>query len=396
MGEVYQAHDRTLGRDVAIKVLPQDFAADGERRARFEREARLLAAVNHSNIASIYGLEHEDGLQFIVMELVRGRSLSHVLQRGLPPLATALDVGRQVASALEAAHRAGIVHRDLKPANVMITSDGDAKVLDFGIAKTVSPLGRGSETEAATELTRTGTTVGTVPYMSPEQVKGAVIDERSDIWSFGCLLYEMLAGQRAFARPSVAETVSAVLEHDPDWSALPEATPNTVRQLIRRCLDKDPAGRVADIAEARTELEEVAYPGPAAAAVGVPARPRPVWINTIGVAAGLAVAAAAALWLSTNGLRGTASDGGVRGAADPRALIVVLPFENLGAAEDDYFAAGMSDEITSRLAAISGLGVISRRGALRYAGSNLSTEDIGTELGVGYILSGSVRLGGRR
>jgi serine/threonine protein kinase len=270
MGEVYRARDTTLGRDVALKVLPAIFTADRDRLARFEREARTLATLNHPHIGAIYGLEEHDNIRVLVLEIVEGSTLATRLAKRPLPLMEALDIARQIAEALEAAHEKGIVHRDLKPANISVTSDGIAKVLDFGLAKVLPAEGSAldvTETWAMTsEGTMEGMIVGTAPYMSPEQARGKAVDKRSDIWSFGCVLYEMLAGRRAFPGETLSDTVAAILEREPVWSALPEKTPPGIRQLLHRCLEKDPKARLRDIGEARIEL---------AAQPHVPALPAP-------------------------------------------------------------------------------------------------------------------------
>ena len=258
MGEVYRARDTKLERDVAIKVLPDDLAADPDRLARFEREAKLLAALNHANVGSIHGLEETDGVHFLVLELIEGESLERRLQRGPIPVPEALDIARQIAEALEAAHDAGIIHRDVKPANVLLTAKGGVKVLDFGIAKStlLDGAANGALTEQATSLTVDGTLMGTPPYMSPEQIRGQEADKRADIWALGCVLYEMLAGRRAFDRETVADTLAAILESEPDWRTLPSDLPPALESLLRRALAKDPGARLHHAADARIEIEE--------------------------------------------------------------------------------------------------------------------------------------------
>ena len=256
MGEVYRARDTTLKREVAIKVLPEELSADPDRLARLEREAHLLAALNHPNIATIHALEEDQGARFLVLELVKGESLEQKLATGPLPVEKALDVCKQIAEALEAAHGEGIIHRDLKPANVLVTPDGRAKVLDFGIAKSTKVGVEVAETAKATDLTLAGTLVGTPPYMSPEQVRGESIDKRADIWAFGCVLYEMLTGRSAFAKETMADTLAAIVDQDPDWNALPNEIPRQVRHLIKRCLRKDSQRRLRDIADARIEIED--------------------------------------------------------------------------------------------------------------------------------------------
>jgi len=259
MGDVYLAEDAHLGRKVALKVLPDEFAADPQRRARFEREAKLLAALNHANIATIYGLEQADGVSFIAMELVEGETLSQRLASGVPlAVDEALRIARQIADGLEAAHVKGIIHRDLKPANVMITQTGTAKVLDFGIATSLSDSMVGAT--SATALTTAGTVLGTPHYMSPEQIRGEAIDKRADIWAFGGILFEALTGKAAFGRETVADTMAAIIDQEPDWSLIPPSTPELARGVVQRCLTKDLDHRIHDIADARIELEEAISP----------------------------------------------------------------------------------------------------------------------------------------
>ena len=250
MGDVYRARDTRLERDVAIKVLPDVFTADANRRARFEREARLLAALNHPHIAAIYGFEQRDGIHGLVLELVEGQTLAERLSAGPLPVREALTIAQQIADALDAAHEKGIVHRDLKPSNIKITPDRIVKVLDFGLAKA-----RSEESPAAGD-TRDGLILGTTCYMSPEQARGKLVDKRTDIWAFGCVLYEMLTGRRAFAGETVSDTIAAILERDPDWSVLPETTPPTIRRLLHRCLEKDTKRRLRDIGDGHFELDE--------------------------------------------------------------------------------------------------------------------------------------------
>jgi Tol biopolymer transport system component len=254
MGEVYQAHDTKLGRDIAIKVLPKAFADDPERLVRFQREARMLAALNHPNIATIYGLEHSDGEHYLVMELVSGVTLAQRISKGPVPLREALKVSCQIAEALEAAHEKGIVHRDLKPANVKLTPEDRVKVLDFGLAKAFSGDGDVDLSQAPT-LSEEGRILGTPAYMSPQQARGQLVDKRTDIWAFGCVLFEMLSGSPTFKGGTISDTIAAILEREPAWNQLPVATPPTVRRL-RRCLEKDPKRRLRDIGDARIELEE--------------------------------------------------------------------------------------------------------------------------------------------
>src|SRR3954468_22073888 len=229
MGEVYRARDTRLGRDVAVKVLSDSFAADPERIARFEREAQILAALSHPNIATIHGLEISGPTRVLVMELVEGESLEARLRRGPLPLDEALAIARQVGDALSAAHERGIVHRDLKPGNIMLTPDGSVKVLDFGLARMVEPdaavSGLSMSPTLSIQATMAGTILGTAPYMSPEQARGRTVDKRTDVWAFGCVLFEMLTGKRAFDGDDITETIASIVKGDPDWNAVPPAVP---------------------------------------------------------------------------------------------------------------------------------------------------------------------------
>ena len=299
MGEVYRAHDSTLNREVALKVLPDVFAFNPDRLARFTREAHVLASLNHPNIAAIYGFEHTGDVKAIVLELVEGPTLADRIALGRITLDEALPIARQIADALEAAHERGIVHRDLKPANIKVRADGMVKVLDFGLAKALegdSIVGAAetqSPTVPRTVVTADGIVVGTAPYMAPEQARGKPADKRADLWAFGCVLYEMLTGRRTFAGDDTSETLAAVLKDEPDWRALSTETPVSIRRLLRRCLVKDPKGRVADASIARIEIDE-ALSGATdvhAAATTLQGRERFVWASVLTVVAALAVAA---------------------------------------------------------------------------------------------------------
>jgi eukaryotic-like serine/threonine-protein kinase len=262
MGEVYRARDTMLGRDVAIKVLPAEFARDAERVARFAREARVLASLNHPHIGAIHGLEDASGVQALVLELVEGQTLAARLADGCIPVRDALLLARQIADALEGAHEHGIVHRDLKPSNIIITPDGNVKVLDFGLAKAALD---GMPNVDATE---SGVVLGTTGYMSPEQARGKPVDTRTDIWAFGCVLYEMLTGRAAFPGESASDALAAILDREPDWSALDKATPPAVLHVLRRCIHKDPRRRLQHIGDARLELDD-------ALAIPIPGTERP-------------------------------------------------------------------------------------------------------------------------
>ena len=285
MGEVYRAKDTRLERSVALKVLPEEFFKDEERKRRFEREAKLLAALNHPNIAAIYAFEEtpgspgSPGRHLLVMEIVEGDDLAQCLAAGPLPLEESLSYAKQIAEALEAAHEKGIVHRDLKPANVKVTPDGKVKLLDFGLAKILESETAGGSTSGASQsptltarATAAGVILGTAAYMSPEQARGKSVDKRADIWAFGAVLYEMLSGRKAFAGETVSDTLAAVLTKDPEWSALPLGTPPSVRRVLKRCLDRDMRTRLHDIADARLELNE-----PPEAPVTVQPAPQPAW-----------------------------------------------------------------------------------------------------------------------
>ena len=286
MGEVYRAHDAKLKRDVALKVLPEAFANDAQRMARFEREAQLLASLNHPNIAAIYGLEQSDNLRFLVLELVPGETLAERLRRGPLPVSEALELARQIADAVAAAHDNGVIHRDLKPANIKITPDGQIKVLDFGLARFAEAdpdaIGEGvsdSPTLSA-HATRVGVILGTAAYMSPEQARGRTVDKRTDIFSFGAVLYEMLTGRQLFKGEDVADTMASVMRSDPDFRALPSELRPRVRELLSRCLEKDPKKRRRDIGDLRADLERPIE----SLSVETHERRRPAWLAVVGAA----------------------------------------------------------------------------------------------------------------
>ena len=302
MGEVYRARDTRLKRDVAIKVLQGAWVDTGDRVARFEREAELLAALNHPNIAAIYGIEESAGTTALVLELVEGPTLADSLVTGPLPLSDALAISRQIIDALDAAHEKGIVHRDLKPANIKVRPDGTVKVLDFGLAKALeSDAARQGVTMSPTmtspAVTSMGVVLGTAAYMSPEQARGQSVDKRSDIWAFGCVLYEMLSGRTVFARATVADTVAVILEREPDWSALPAATPTSLRRLLRRCLDKNRNQRLRDIADARHALDDIEDDASRVTSISS----RTQWPRLLGGAAVVASVAAVVALLASRG-----------------------------------------------------------------------------------------------
>jgi Tol biopolymer transport system component len=300
MGEVYRAHDTKLSRDVAIKVLPEAFAHDTDRLARFQREAKMLASLNHPNIATIYGLEQSNGTHYLVMELVCGETLADRVKRdGAVPIEEALKIGVQIAEALEAAHEKGIIHRDLKPANVKVTPEGKVKVLDFGLAKAfagdVADSNPSQSPTLSAVATMQGVLLGTAAYMSPEQARGKAVDKRTDIWAFGCVLYELLTGRQAFEGEDITEILAAVVKTEPDWQAVPSAVPSKIRDLLRRCLQKDKTLRMQAAGDIRIEIvEALAAPPTTVATTGAPAtrgwRERMAWPVVAAVLALIAVA----------------------------------------------------------------------------------------------------------
>src|SRR5213593_514008 len=306
MGEVYRARDTRLKREVAIKVLPDEFSQDAERIARFKREAEVLASLNHSNIAAVYGLEKEGGTTAIVLELVDGETLAEIIARGPLAVGDALPIARQIADALETAHDRGVVHRDLKPANIKVTPEGKVKVLDFGLAKMLEPERAASSISVSPTLmsaypTYAGVILGTAAYMSPEQARGKQVDRRTDIWAFGCVLFEMLTGKQAVeGGETISDAIASILKNEPDWNALPADTPVHIRALLRRCLQKDAQKRLPHIGIARLEIDE----GPADVAIdtaGPSAQPvvarwrRLAWILT--AVSGFAVGVSVVLFL---------------------------------------------------------------------------------------------------
>ena len=310
MGVVWRATDSTLGREAAIKILPDQFALDAERLTRFEREAKLLASLSHPNIAGVFGLHAADGVRFLAMEMVKGEDLAERIKRGPLPVDEALATARQIAEALETAHENGVIHRDLKPANVRVTADGTVKVLDFGLAKALesgpstASIAPGLSPTVTSVGSIAGVILGTAAYMSPEQARGRPVDRRTDIWAFGCVLYEMLTGVRPFDGETVSDSIAKILQTEADLSKLPAGTPRAARELIARCLEKDPKRRLRDIGDARIALEDALRAGPdkapaavAPAAAAPPKRAVLPWI----VAAVAVVAAIALLVLPRSG-----------------------------------------------------------------------------------------------
>jgi eukaryotic-like serine/threonine-protein kinase len=376
MGEVYQARDSKLSRDVAIKVLPEAFAHDADRLSRFQREAKLLASLNHPNIATIHGLEQYDGVHYLVMELLAGHTLAERIRGGPLAVEETLRISGQIAEALEAAHEKGVIHRDLKPANVKVTPEGRVKVLDFGLAKAFagdSGLDPSDGPILAAMSTEEGRILGTPAYMSPEQARGKPVDKRTDIWAFGCVLYELLTGKEAFRGETVSDTIAVVLEREPDWQALPPATPPQIRDLLRRCLQKEAERRPRDFRDLRIQLEEL----PATATS------RPWWLGktAVGIAAVvLIILLVASGWLYRSAARGETIDS-----------VVVLPFVNASADPNtEYLSDGITESLINSLSQLPHLKVMSRDAAFRYKGKETDGQTVGRDLGVRAVFKGRV------
>jgi TolB-like protein len=393
MGEVYRATDTRLQRDVALKVLPREFAADPDRLARFEREARAAAGLNHPNILSVFDVGTDDGVPYFVCELLEGETLRDRLTRGPLPIHDAVDYAAQMARGLAAAHDTGIVHRDIKPENVFITTDGRLKILDFGVARfDAAPARPELQNAVTTPGTTPGVLVGTFPYMSPEQVRGEAVDPRSDIFSLGTVLYEMLSGRSAFAAATPAETLSAILTVDP-IAGLPSARiPPTLIEITRHCLEKDTRRRFQSAHDVAFGLSVA--PGASTVSAGAPtphSPPRRRWALAAAVAA-VALAVAVAAWMGRTPIPS-------RPAARPPGAksIAALPFINLGAREaDEYFTDGMTDSLITDLAKVNGLVVLARSAVFRYKNQDVDLQKVGQELGAEYVLHGSVQRDGTR
>jgi serine/threonine protein kinase/tetratricopeptide (TPR) repeat protein len=394
MGEVYRARDRKLDRDVAIKVLPQSVAADPETLARFEREAKAVAALSHPNILAIHDFGMHEGAAYAVMELLEGETLGARLTAGPIPPKQAVDYALQVARGLSAAHEKGIVHRDLKPENLFVMKDGHVKILDFGLARRVEVFSPDGETSNPTVSSHTqpGTVVGTMGYMSPEQVRGLPVDHRSDIFSFGAILYELLTGARAFKKYTASDTMAAILRDEPPEPADSgrDISPG-LDNIVRHCLEKDRDNRfqsAKEIVFALSEGSSLPLVSGARFVERPPAgkRPRASKLKA------LSITAAAILLLAVAGVflwrRSPPSSGEVAAVVK---RVAVLPFENLGAAEDDYFADGIADEVRSKLTSLPGVEVIARGSSAPYRKTTKTPSQIAQELGVGYILTATVR-----
>ncbi|MHC4704866.1 MAG: protein kinase domain-containing protein, partial [Planctomycetota bacterium] len=372
MGVVYLARDTKLDRSVAIKSMPAKLADDSTARMRFHREARLLASLNHPNIAVIHEIVEEEDTGYLVLEYVPGQTLAQRIARKPLELKEALSIGEQIAKAVLAAHEKGVIHRDLKPRNIKIMPEGRVKVLDFGLAKPAA----GQAASQDTVVTQVGSIIGTPAYMSPEQIRGDPIDQRTDIWSFGCVLYEMLTGKRPFEGKTVSDTVAHILERQPDWRALPQNTPANVKTLLRRCLEKESNQRLRDIADAVTEINETLSSPP----LTIPLRLRRMAM-IVGAVVIIIMLATAARLIPERQAQTSAKE----------IRLVILPFENLGPDEDEYFADSITNQITSYLAPIRNLYVLSPGTAMQYEKGKKNARQIGLDLGVDYILEGEVQ-----
>jgi TolB-like protein/Flp pilus assembly protein TadD len=388
MGEVYRARDKKLDRDVAVKVLPQSVSSDPDSLARFEREAKAVATLSHQNILSIFDFGTHDGIVYAVMELLEGETLRGKLDSGPISQKQAVDYALQVARGLSAAHEKGIVHRDLKPENLFVSKDGHVKILDFGLAKKVEAIAAQEQTSAPTGSghTEPGTVMGTMGYMSPEQVRGLPVDHRSDIFSFGTILYEMLSGKKAFKRDTASDTIAAILMQEP-----PELTQSgrnvspALDHIVKHCLEKDRDNRFQTAKDVAFNLSEQSASTVVSGASGAQLAAPPARRSGVLIAvSAVVVLAALGVFLLRRPHRGGGEAGGVK-------RVAVLPFENLGAPEDDYFADGITDEIRGKLTSLPGLQVIARGSSTPYKKTTKTPKQIADELEVGYLLTATVR-----
>jgi len=382
MGVVYLARDTKLKRSVAIKSMPVELQADSTARTRFRREAELLASLNHPNIAAIHDIIEQDaGAGYLILEYVPGETLAQRIAREPLKLEEAFSIGQQIAEAVSAAHDKGVIHRDIKPGNIKITPEGKVKVLDFGLAKATSS----QDKNQGTAITQPGRVIGTPAYMSPEQARGKSTDHRTDIWSFGCIMYEMLTGHIPFEGETATDTVARILEREPDWEVLPQETPMNIRTLLRRCLEKDPQRRLRDIGDAAIEIKET-LTLPATATTARPAAPVRTlrrWAMAIGLVAG-AIVVLLALGLNIGRWLGGAGPGRIKSLA-------VLPLKNLtGDPEQEYFADGMTEALIANLGKIGALQVRSRTSIMQYKDVKKPLPEIARELNVDVVVEGSV------
>jgi serine/threonine protein kinase/tetratricopeptide (TPR) repeat protein len=377
MGIVFLARDSKLDRFVAIKSMPAELQVNPAARTRFTREAKLLASLSHPNIAVIYDIiEQDKGAGYLILEYIPGETLDQRISREPLKLQEVLSIGQQAAEAVSAAHEKGVVHRDLKPGNIKITPENRVKVLDFGLAKISVDNVKNGETT----ITQEGRVIGTPSYMSPEQARGKSVDHRTDIWSFGCILYEMLTGHLPFEGETATDTLARIIEREPDWEMLPKRTPTNIRVLLRSCLEKDPNRRLQNLGDAAVEISETRNKRPFALLMTIPVKLRR--LAMIVFATILIVLSVLVTWFILKEPVHPSSK---------QIRLVVLPFDNLGPDEDEYFAAGITDALTARLAVIQGLGVISRQSALQYKDRKTSVQQIAKELGVDYILEGTIQ-----
>ncbi|MBS1213858.1 MAG: serine/threonine protein kinase [Proteobacteria bacterium] len=394
MGVVYEAEDLRLGRHVALKFLPDELAEDSDALQRFVREARAASALNHPNICTIHDICEEDRKPFIVMELMKGQTLKEEMSGKPLPLERTLTLAVQIADGLDAAHQEGIVHRDIKPANIFVTEHGEAKLLDFGIAKLTSrgtpssgdPGGQVTAATAGGPVTTQGMTLGTVEYMSPEQARGQALDSRSDLFSFGVTLYEMAAGILPFRGSSAIATIDAIFhKQPPSLLRLNPEVPQELERIIFKALEKEPALRYQGAAEIRADLKRLLRDstGNGIAVPALETRPRfgrlGLWVGVAAIVLTLCASAAFWLWRANRPVAGGVT------------RIAVIPFENLGPAEDAYFADGITDDVRSKLASLPRLEVIARSSVMTYKGASKPPQVIAKELGVAYVLSGTVR-----
>jgi TolB-like protein len=386
MGEVYRARDTKLDRDVAIKVLPFSVAGDPDTLARFERKAKAVAALSHPNILAIHDFGNHDGIAYAVMELLEGETLRGKLDTGPIPQKNAVDYALQIAKGLSAAHERGVLHRDLKPENVFVSKDEHVKILDFGLAKRVERVSPGEATSWPTISSRTqpGTVMGTLGYMSPEQVRGLPVDHRSDVFSFGTILYELLSGKRAFKRDTAGDTMAAILRDEPPArTESGRGIPPALDNIVRHCLEKSQDDRFQSAKDIVFALSVASSPSFSSEpqAVSRPAGKKHVLMAAVIVAAVIAIGAA--LLLRRTHVGGSEPEGVKR--------LAVLPFENLGAPEDDYFADGIADEVRGKLTSLPGLQVIARGSSTPYKKTTKTPNQIAKELNVSYLLTGTLR-----
>jgi serine/threonine protein kinase/tetratricopeptide (TPR) repeat protein len=365
MGEVYRATDLNLGRDIALKVLPAEMARDADRLARFQREARAVAALNHPNVVTVYSVEESDGLHFITMELIEGQALERLIPADGLPVERFVEIAGGLAEALAAAHEKGIVHRDLKPANVMVTNGGRVKVLDFGLAKDVGAANSNATTVTSAGMTQAGVVMGTPAYMSPEQVTGRMLDHRTDIFSLGVVLHEMATGSRPFEGASAAELISSILRDEPpDVTEIRPGLPADLARVIRRCLEKDPRHRVQTARDVSNEFRDFERSGARPATFSIPT-PKAVSTHVSGAA-----------------------------RTDEGFWVAVLPFKYSSSADLKALAEGISDEVITGLARFSYLRVVARGSTAKYSSESGDVRAIGKELGARYVMEGSIRQAG--